>query len=103
LPFFLIFTFATQVSTQTPQEIARRLFPKTLVLVLEGADGQATLLGSGFVVGPAVVATDHHVLEGAVRGFAKYVDTSQRFEIEGVLADSADHDLAHIRIPGVSV
>jgi S1-C subfamily serine protease len=77
--FLLVLAFATQVGAQTPQQVAQKLFPKTLVLVLEGADGQATSLGSGFVVGPAVVATNRHVIVGAVKGFGKYVGTTPCF------------------------
>jgi S1-C subfamily serine protease len=104
LPVSLLLIFpAPQPNAQTPQQIAQTLFPKTLVLVLEGADGQATSLGSGFVVRPGVVATNRHVIEGAVKGFAKYVGTTQRMEIGGIFADSAEHDLALVAIPGASL
>jgi S1-C subfamily serine protease len=104
LPLFLALCFATtQTGAQTPQQIAQKLFPKTLVLVLEGSDGQPSSLGSGFVIGPGVVATNRHVIEGAVRGFGKYVGTTQRLEIEGILAESAEHDLALIKIPAASI
>src|ERR1700674_1324006 len=104
MPFFLLLALSTaQANAQTPQQVAQNLFPKTLVLVLEGADGRPTSLGSGFVIGPRVVATNRHVLEGAVKGFGKYVGMTQRLEIEGILAESAEHDLAVIRVPAVSV
>jgi S1-C subfamily serine protease len=70
---------------------------------LEDADGKPTALGSGFVIAPSVVATNRHVIEGAVRGFGKFVGTSQRLEIVGLLAESEEHDLALIKIPGATV
>jgi Trypsin-like peptidase domain len=100
--FFLLASVVDTANSQTPQEVARKLFPKTLVLTMEGADGRPMSLGSGFVIGPGIVATNRHVLEGAVRGFGKYVGTAERLEIDGVLAESAEHDLALVKIAAAS-
>jgi S1-C subfamily serine protease len=72
--------YSRSLRRSAPRRVAHKLFPKTLVLVLEGADGQPTALGSGFVVGPAVVATNRHVIEGAVKGFgsADFTKTNER-------------------------
>jgi S1-C subfamily serine protease len=103
LTFFLLVFSAAKADAQTPQQIAQGLFPKTLVLVLEGSDGRPTSLGSGFVIATGIVATNRHVLEGAVKGFGKYVGTSERLEIQGIVAESEEHDLALLKIPSVLV
>jgi S1-C subfamily serine protease len=58
---------------QTAQEIAKRAFGSTVLLVMEDANGQPLSLGSGFCVGDARLATNIHVIGGAARGYVKLV------------------------------
>ena len=46
----LIFLGASSVHAQTAQEIARKAFGSTVLLVMEDANGQPLSLGSGFFV-----------------------------------------------------
>jgi S1-C subfamily serine protease len=56
---------------QTPQEIAKKAFPSVVLLVMEDANGQPVSLGSGFFVRDGEIASNLHVVEGALRGYAK--------------------------------
>jgi S1-C subfamily serine protease len=58
---------------QTAQEIARKAFTSTVLLVMGGANGQPLSLGSGFFVREGGIASNLHVVEGASRGYAKLV------------------------------
>ena len=68
------------------QEIARRAFGSTVLLVMEDANGQTLSLGSGFFVRDGVIASNLHVIEGAASGYAKLVGQKTKYEVEGVTA-----------------
>jgi hypothetical protein len=52
-------------------EIARRVFPSVVLLICEDSHGQPKALGSGFVVGNEVIATNLHVVAGTSGGYAQ--------------------------------
>jgi formylglycine-generating enzyme required for sulfatase activity len=89
-------------TAQTAGEIARNVFPATVLLVMESQQDGSVAMGSGFFVRPDVVATNHHVIEGASRGYAKIVGQERQYEVQGVVAADADHDLALIKIKTAS-
>ncbi len=64
---------ASSAYAQTAQEIARRAFGSTVLLVTEDSNGQPLSLGSGFIVRGGAVASNLHVVEGAARGYAKLI------------------------------
>ncbi len=70
----LLFFGAGSAVAQTAQEIAKKAFGSTVLLVMEDAKGQPLSLGSGFLVRDGEIASNLHVLEGAARGYAKLVD-----------------------------
>lgn len=88
------------VSAQTPQEIARKAFGSTVLLVMEDANGQPLSLGSGFFVRDGEVASNLHVVEGAARGYAKIVGQKAKFDIEGITAVDRERDLVILKISG---
>lgn len=88
---------ASPVQAKTAQEIARRTFPSTVMLVMENAAGQPLTLGSGFLVGAGMIATNLHVLEGADAGYAKFIDEDTQVRIEGVVAIDRQNDLAILK------
>ena len=85
---------------QTAQEIAKRAFRSTVLLVMEDANGQPLFLGSGFFVGKGEVASNLHVVEGAARGYAKIIGQRAKYDTEGITAVDPERDLVILKISG---
>ena len=88
------------VLAQTAQEIARKAFGSTVLLVMEDANGQPLSLGSGFFVRDGEVASNLHVVEGAARGYAKIIGQKAKYDIEGITAVDPERDLVVLKISG---
>lgn len=69
----LVLLGVSTAQAQNVQEIAKRAFGSTVLLVMEDANGQTLSLGSGFFVRDGVIASNLHVIEGAASGYAKLV------------------------------
>lgn len=83
---------------QTAQDIAKKAFRSTVLLVMEDANGRPLSLGSGFFVRAGEIATNLHVIEGAARGYAKPVGQKSKYDIEGVIAMDSRRDLVVLKI-----
>ena len=83
---------------QTAQQIAKRAFDSTVLLIMEDTNGQPVGLGSGFFVKPQWIATNLHVIEGAASGYAKLVGQKTKYEIVGVSAIDQKRDLAILNV-----
>lgn len=94
----LVLFGASSAHAQTAQEIAKKAFSATVLLVMEDANGQPLSLGSGFLVRDGEIASNLHVVEGAVRGYAKLVGQKTKYDVEGVIAVDRDRDLVVIKI-----
>lgn len=92
----------SQSLAQTPREIAEKAMPSVVALVMEDADGRAVAQGSGFVVSAGVVATNWHVAEGAARGYAKLLNSDDRFQIAGIVASDEARDLVLLAVDGLA-
>lgn len=70
---YIIFLMAQPctANAQTTQQVARKAFESTVLLVMEDTNGQPISLGSGLFVRDGVVASTLHIAEGASRGYAK--------------------------------
>ena len=88
----------TVVNAQSPQQIAKKALASTVLLVMEDTNGQPLSLGSGFFVRNGQVATNLHVVKGAVRGYAKLVNQETKYDIEGITAVDAERDLVILKI-----
>ena len=86
------------VNAQTPQQIAKKVFGSTVLLVMEDANGQPISLGSGFFVRNGQIATNLHVVEGAARGYAKLVGQKTKYDIEGITAIDSQRDLVILKV-----
>jgi len=86
----------------TPQQIARAAFPSVVLLMMNDKSGQPHALGSGFFVGPGLVATNYHMIEGAGGGTAKLIGQEGKYRLSGVAATDAGHDLALLGVEGVT-
>lgn len=85
-------------NAQTPQQIAKKAFGATVLLVMEDANGQPISLGSGFFVRNDQIATNLHVVEGAARGYAKLVGQKTKYDIEGITAIDPQRDLVILKV-----
>jgi len=94
---FLIFGI-TSAHAQTAQQIAKKAFDSTVLLVMEDVNGQPLSLGSGFFVRDGEIASNLHVVEGAARGYAKLVGQKRKYDIEGITAVDPDRDLVILKI-----
>ena len=88
------------IFAQTAQEIAKKAFYSTVLLVMEDANGQPLSLGSGFFVRDGEVASNLHVVKGAARGYAKIIGQKTKFDIEGITAVDSERDLVVLKISG---
>ncbi len=101
LIFIILINFTVSVKAQDARLIAKNALPSILMLEMQDANNRAISLGSGFFVRPDVVATNYHVIKGAVDGFAKVVGNPSIYRIEGVVGVDQANDLALIKIKGV--
>jgi S1-C subfamily serine protease len=95
--FFLVAQTCT-ADAQTAQQIAKKAFESTVLLVMEEASGQPVSLGSGFFIAQGQIASNFHVVEGASRGYAKVVGQKTRYNIEGIIGIDPDRDLVLLKI-----
>ena len=95
--------FLRPASAQTGRTVAQATSPSVVLLVMEDANGQPMSIGSGFVVGEAVIATNLHVVEGGNSGYAKLVGQKAKFEIAGIVGLDRTHDLVLLSVKGVQV
>jgi S1-C subfamily serine protease len=94
----LVAVGASSSYAQTAQEIAKKAFRSTVLLVMEDANGQPLSLGSGFFVRDGEIASNLHVIDGAARGYAKLVGQKAKFDIQGITAVDRERDLVVLKI-----
>ena len=99
---FLLLCRGSQADTLTTQEIAKKALAATTHLVLFGANDEKWT-GSGFFVRPNYIATNFHVIDGAVGGLAKLVGQEAVYAIKNFTAKEKGHDLAILQVsaPGI--
>jgi S1-C subfamily serine protease len=88
----------SSAQAQTAQEIAKKAFASTVLLVMEDANGQPVSLGSGFFVRDGEIASNLHVVEGGARGYAKVIGTNKKHDIIGITATDPELDLVLLKI-----
>lgn len=91
---------ASAAKAQSAQEIAKKTFGSTVLLVMEDVNGQPLSLGSGFFVRDGEIASNLHVIEGAARGYAKIVGQQAKYDIDGITAFDPERDLVILKISG---
>ncbi len=96
----LMFQWTNVVQAQTAQEVAKRAFDSTVLLVMEDSNGQPVSLGSGFFIREGEVASNLHVVQGATRGYAKIIGQKSKYDIEGMVAVDSERDLVILKISG---
>lgn len=88
------------VYPQSASQIAKKVFPSVVMLVLEDEYGQPLSFGSGFFVNSNVLATNLHVVTNSSNGYAKVVGKKVTYPIEGIVALDAEADIALLKIRG---
>lgn len=99
----LLFAVALGVHCETlagPKEIAAQAFPSVVMIVTGDSHSQPLAIGSGFFVKENVIASNAHVIEGAVGGYAKLVGQDEKFNLVGTLAIDRRNDLVLLAVEG---
>lgn len=94
--------FALASSAQNARRLAEQTLPSVALLAMEDASGHPLSVGSGFVTMPGYVVTNLHVIEGAARAHAKIWSKEENYDVEGVSAVDAIHDLVILSVPGLA-
>ena len=98
LSLAILLSGASSAHAQSAQEIAKKTFASTVLLVMEDASGRPLSLGSGFFVRDGEIASNLHVVEGGTRGYAKLVGQKTKYDIEGITAVDPKWDLVVLKI-----
>ena len=77
----LIFCTISTASAQTVPEIAEKALAATVYLEMQDSNGETLGFGSGFFVRENLIATNYHVIKGAMHGTAKLVGKSTTYII----------------------
>ena len=96
--FLVVILFVSVGDAQTAQQIAKKAFDSTVLLVMEDSNSQPIGLGSGFFVKPHQIATNLHVVEGATSGYAKLVGQKTKYDIRGISAIDEKRDLVILNV-----
>ena len=90
-------------SPPTPQEIARNAFQSTVALEMELDNGGRYTLGSGFFIRKDAIATNLHVVHGVLsRCYAKLVNQTNEYFIEGYTHIDVERDLVILKVSGAN-
>jgi len=102
---YFVFYFITIVSLLeaqiTPQQIAQKAFKSTVLISINDKNQQPLSLGSGFIIGNNLIATNHHVIENGGGGFVKLIGSDRKYPITGIIEKSERRDLAILVVNGL--
>ena len=98
LLILLLFCTTSTLSAQTVPEIAEKALAATVYLEMQDSNGKTLGFGSGFFIRKNQIATNYHVIKGAMRGTAKLVGKSTTYTIEGVTAIDKTNDLIILKV-----
>ena len=100
IPLFtlaVVLVFFTTSTAQAVSRVAEKALEATVYLEMQKKDGKINL-GSGFFVRHNLIATNYHVIEGAVRGTVKLIGKDGVYTLEGVTATDPTNDLALLQV-----
>lgn len=86
---------------QNARTVVAKVFPSVVLLLMEDAAGQPLSLGSGFVVGDNLVATNLHVVRNAASGSARLLGQSKGLSVTAIAAVDVAKDLAIVQVMGL--
>jgi hypothetical protein len=102
LAFVILALGSVSAFAQNARRVAQETFPSVVLLLMNDKFGQPVSLGSGFFVASNIVATNHHVIEGATSGYAKLIGKNDKHKIIGLVAQDSNHDLVLLALSDVS-
>jgi S1-C subfamily serine protease len=92
---------AAPSAVQSAQDIAKQALPSVVVVEMTDANGTPVALGSGFLVGEDLVATNHHVVATGLRGSVALLGDGVKHPISGIAGLDPDHDIAVLKVEQV--
>ena len=98
---FAFIATATTIFGQDAVQVARKAFPSTVLIICNDSNGQQVSLGSGFVIAPGVVATNHHVIDGAASATVKVIGERTTHKVSHIRNIDARNDLALLSVSGL--
>ena len=98
----LVLSQSLAAQTLSTRDIAQRSLPSVVLLVIDSGHNDRISYGSGFFVAPDVVATNFHVIEHAISGYARIVGQEAQYEIIGLVAADSSRDLVLLKLKGVA-
>ena len=99
----LVFYAVSTLSAQTVPEIAERALASTVYLEMYDSNNSPLGLGCGFFVRENLIATNYHIINGAMRGTAKLVGKFTTYIFEGITAVDQINNLAILKVMGSGV
>ena len=81
-----------------PEQIAKLTVKSTVYLSINTSNGTSS--GSGFFIDSDKIATNYHVIEGAIKGTVASPFAATQYPIVEILVVDRDHDLAIVRVEG---
>ena len=97
-----ITTEQQSTTTQTAQQIAQKALASTVYLAEFDRNGKELRTGSGFFVDTNKIATNYHVIKGTTSIYARLVGEQKRYIVESVAATDEEHDLALLKVTGIT-
>ena len=90
------------VAAQTARDVAKKVFPSVVIILMDDKNGQLASLGSGFLAEEDIIVTNFHVVEGASRGLVKLIGDNAKYEIQGVVATDEVNDLVLLKVKALT-
>jgi S1-C subfamily serine protease len=98
----LLVVISPVAGAAAPADVARFLFPKTVLLTMSDSQGRPLSIGSGLILRPGLVVTNFHVIEGSGSGVAKRIGDNTKYNVVGIVAKDTFRDLAILQINGLA-
>jgi hypothetical protein len=103
ITLLLTLTTLPACARQTPpnvSDLVKSTVDAVVLIVITDETGKPIAEGSGFIIsGDGKIVTNHHVMQGAHSATVK-LNNGAFFQVEGIVADDPEHDLAIIKVPG---
>lgn len=80
--------------------LAQAALASTVKITIFDSDGTLMGSGSGFFIAPHVVATNHHVVDGAAAAYATIYGQASAYAVRQVITVDKASDLALLYVPG---
>lgn len=94
----LVYSSGVGFALSTGRDVAQKVLPSVVLIVMEDVSGQPLALGSGFLIANDLIATNHHVIQGAAGGYAKGVGQEKKVRLSGIVGTDPVADLALLKL-----